>query len=82
MARPAHGRKVRHVRRQGQRSGSRPHDRPVSNIWFRDNLLGVPVASLRRTAIQQPIQAVGRISLEVAAHTPLSSGGVGFTNGR
>lgn len=57
---------------------SRLHDRPVSNVWFRDNLLGgVSVASLRQTAIQQLIQAVGCDGLAVAAHTALSLSAVG-----
>ena len=56
---------------------SRLHDRPVSNVWFTENLLGVPVASLRQTAIQRLISAVGCDGLQVAAHTDLSLGAVG-----
>jgi hypothetical protein len=52
---------------------NRLHDRPVSNTWFRDNLLGsVSVASLRQTAIQWLVQAIGCDGLQLAAHTDLS----------
>jgi hypothetical protein len=56
---------------------SRLHDRPVSNVWFTEDLLGIPVASLRQTAIQRLISAVGCDGPEVAAHTALSLGAVG-----
>jgi integrase len=56
---------------------SRLHDRPVSNVWFAENLLGIPVASLRQTATQQLTQVVGCDGLQVAAHTDLSLGAVG-----
>jgi hypothetical protein len=49
----------------------------VSNVWFAENLLGIPVASLRQTATQQLTQVVGCDGLQVAAHTDLSLGAVG-----
>ena len=49
----------------------------MSQVWFADNLLGVPVASLRQTAIRQLIQAVGCDGLQLAAHTDLSLDAVG-----
>lgn len=57
---------------------SRLHDRPVSNTWFRDNLLGgISVACLRQTAIQWLVQTVGCDGLQLAAHTDLSLDAVG-----
>ncbi|GEM_PF-3319755 len=51
---------------------SRLHDRPVSAIWFQENLLGVPVANLRQSAIQRLVQVLGCDGLQLAAHTNLS----------
>jgi hypothetical protein len=49
----------------------------MSNSWFPKNLLGVPVASLRQTAIQHLVGAVGCDGLQLAAHTDLSLDAVG-----
>jgi hypothetical protein len=51
--------------------GSQLHDRPVSNVWFAECLLGVPVASLRQSAIQQLVRGLGCDGLQLAAYTGL-----------
>lgn len=49
---------------------SRLHDRPPAASWFHENLLGeTPPASLRQSAIQQLVQALGCDGLELAACT-------------
>jgi hypothetical protein len=48
-----------------------------SDLTDAENLLGIAVASLRQTAIQQLILVVGCDGLHVAAHTDLSLGAVG-----
>jgi len=57
-------------------AASRLHDRPVSVSWFGANVLGVPVADLRQTAIQHLIRAVGCDALQVAAYTGLGVAGI------
>jgi len=57
-------------------AASRLHDRPVSVSWFGVNVLGVPVADLRQTAIQHLIRAVGCDALQVAAYTGLGVAGI------
>lgn len=57
-------------------AASRLHDRPVSVNWFSENVLGVPVADVRQTTIQQLIQALGCDALQVAAYTGLGLAGV------
>jgi len=58
--------------------GSRLYDRPVSPAWFSENLLaGISVASLRQSAIQRLVQALGQDGLQVAAYPRLSLGAAG-----
>jgi len=57
---------------------SRLHDLPVSVNWFQLSLLdGIPIHSLRQSAIQQLVQALGCDGLQVAASRGLSLGAVG-----
>jgi hypothetical protein len=53
----------------------------VSDAWCGDNLRGVPVASLRQTAIQRLVSAVGCDGPQLDAHTGLSLGAVGVLLG-